>query len=367
MAPKPTLAAAAVSLLATLLFFLTAVQLSVIAAADTTLLSGRAHDIPAVYAFGDSTLDAGNNNRLLTAVRADHPPYGRDFPGGAPTGRFSDGKLLTDFLVAALGIKGLLPAYHSGGLTDADAATGVSFASGGSGLDDMTATNAGVATLTSQVVDFRELAARMGARKAGEVVNKSAFLVSAGTNDMIMNYYLLPSRSKSLDQYHDLLIGKLRSYIQSLHNLGARRILVAGLPPVGCLPLQMTLAALRLSPRPQGCIAEQNAAAESYNAKLQRMLTKFQSGSPGTKAVYVDIYSPLMDMVDQPQKYGFAETSKGCCGTGLLEMGPLCTDLVPTCPMPSQFMFWDSVHPTQATYKAVADHFLRTNILQFDD
>ncbi|BAD81858.1 putative family II extracellular lipase 3 (EXL3) [Oryza sativa Japonica Group] len=364
MALKPTLAA--------LLFSLAAIHGIVVVAVDAAAAAvsrgGSARRIPAVFAFGDSTLDAGNNNRLVTAVRADHPPYGQDFPGGAPTGRFCDGKIMSDFLVEALGVKGLLPAYHSGSevLSDADAATGVSFASGGSGLDDRTATNAGVATMASQIADFSELVGRMGAGKAGEVVNKSLFLVSAGTNDMIMNYYLLPSKY-TLDQYHALLIGKLRSYIQSLYNLGARRLLVAGLPPVGCLPVQMTLAALRQPPRPQGCIAEQNAEAEKYNAKLRKMLTKFQSTSPGAKAVYADIYTPLTDMVDHPQKYGFAETGKGCCGTGLLEMGPLCTDLMPTCTTPAQFMFWDSVHPTQATYKAVADHFLRTNMLQFDD
>ncbi|KAG8078382.1 hypothetical protein GUJ93_ZPchr0007g4909 [Zizania palustris] len=364
MVPKPALAGAAAFLLPALLFSLATDHGSVVAAAALT--RGRARDIPALFAFGDSTLDAGNNNRLVTAVRADHPPYGRDFPGGAPTGRFSDGKIMADFLMEGLGIKTLLPAYYSGAggvLSDAEAATGASFASGGSGLDDTTAINAGVATLASQLADFSELVGRMGADKAGEILNKSVFLVSAGTNDIIMNYYLLPSSSYTLDQYHGLLIGKLRSYLQSLYSLGARRILVAGLPPVGCLPLQMTLAAVR----PQGCVAEQNAAAESYNAKLRGTLARFQSSSPGAKAVYADIYRPLMDMVDRPQKYGFAETGKGCCGSGLLEMGPLCTDLVPTCTTPSQFMFWDSIHPTQATYKAVADHFLRTNILQFDD
>jgi phospholipase/lecithinase/hemolysin len=81
-------------------------------------------------------------------------------------------------------------------------------------------------------------------------------------------------------------------------------MLVAGLPPVGCLPLQLTMAELRQPPRPQGCIAEQNTAAESYNAKLQRMLAEFQSASPGARAVYADIYTPLMDMVDHPDKYG---------------------------------------------------------------
>ncbi|EXC47601.1 hypothetical protein L484_001467 [Morus notabilis] len=66
--------------------------------------------IPAVFAFTDSTLDSGNNNGLATIFRGDHPLYGRDFPGHIPTGRFSNGKLTTDFLVSNLGIKDTLPA-----------------------------------------------------------------------------------------------------------------------------------------------------------------------------------------------------------------------------------------------------------------
>ncbi|XP_051227006.1 GDSL esterase/lipase At1g06990 [Lolium perenne] len=365
MAHTPTLTASILAVLAAV------VLLSATATADDAPLPRvKQSDIPAVFAFGDSTLDTGNNNVLSTAVRADHAPYGREFPGGAPTGRFSDGKLLGDYLVEVLGIKDLLPPYRSGQLADAaEAATGVCFASAGSGLDDATATNARVATFASQLDDFRELLGRIGAQKAGKVVGKSVFLVSVGTNDMMMNYYMLPSGRirYTIDQYHDLLIGKLRSYIQSMYGLGARRILVAGLPPVGCLPLQLTMAELRQPPRPQGCIADQNTAAESYNAKLRRMLAEFQSASPGARAVYADIYTPLLDMVDHPDKYGFVEASRGCCGTGLLEMGPLCTDLVPTCATPSQFMFWDSVHPTQATYRAVAQYFMHANILRFDN
>lgn len=54
--------------------------------------------VPGVIIFGDSVVDAGNNNRLPTLVRADFPPYGRDFPDThAPTGRFCNGKLATDY------------------------------------------------------------------------------------------------------------------------------------------------------------------------------------------------------------------------------------------------------------------------------
>lgn len=204
------------STLATVAYFLAALLLSSPWAA-TAAASGATHDIPAVFAFGDSTLDPGNNNRLATLVRADHAPYGRDFPGGAATGRFTDGKLITDYIVASLGIKDLLPAYHANGLTNADAATGVSFASGGSGIDDMTAHNAMVSTFASQISDFQELLGRIGAPKAAEIANKSLFVLSAGTNDVVMNYYLMPFRAvnfPTIDQYNDYLIGRLQSYMQ---------------------------------------------------------------------------------------------------------------------------------------------------------
>jgi len=45
-------------------------------------------------------------------------------------------------------------------------------------------------------------------------------------------------------------------------------------------------------------------------------------------------------------------------------MGALCTSALPLCRSPAQFMFFDSVHPTQATYKALADHIVQSHIPQ---
>lgn len=53
--------------------------------------------VPALCIFGDSVVDAGNNNNLATLVKANFPPYGRDFLTHRPTGRFCNGKLATDF------------------------------------------------------------------------------------------------------------------------------------------------------------------------------------------------------------------------------------------------------------------------------
>lgn len=52
----------------------------------------------AMYVFGDSLLDPGNNIYFVNSIaKANHPPYGIDFSRG-PTGRFCNGKILVDFI-----------------------------------------------------------------------------------------------------------------------------------------------------------------------------------------------------------------------------------------------------------------------------
>lgn len=52
----------------------------------------------ALLVFGDSTVDAGNNNFLQTPMKSNFPPYGRDFINHIPTGRFTNGRLVSDFI-----------------------------------------------------------------------------------------------------------------------------------------------------------------------------------------------------------------------------------------------------------------------------
>jgi len=55
--------------------------------------------VPAVYVFGDSLVDVGNNNYLsLSIAKANHRHYGIDFLNHKPTGRFSNGKNAADFI-----------------------------------------------------------------------------------------------------------------------------------------------------------------------------------------------------------------------------------------------------------------------------
>jgi hypothetical protein len=59
----------------------------------------EAQMVPAVFVFGDSLVDVGNNNYLkVSLAKADFPHNGIDFPTKKPTGRFTNGKNAADFL-----------------------------------------------------------------------------------------------------------------------------------------------------------------------------------------------------------------------------------------------------------------------------
>ncbi|KAF3512363.1 hypothetical protein F2Q69_00008012 [Brassica cretica] len=95
--------------------------------------------IPALIVFGDSIMDTGNNNNLSTFLKSNFPPYGKDFPGGLATGRFSDGKVPSDLIAEKLGLAKTLPAYLSPNLKPRNLLKGITFASGGTGYDPLTA------------------------------------------------------------------------------------------------------------------------------------------------------------------------------------------------------------------------------------
>ena len=52
---------------------------------------------PALFVFGDSTVDVGNNNNFDTFSKANFPPYGIDFNEGA-TGRPTNGFNMADIV-----------------------------------------------------------------------------------------------------------------------------------------------------------------------------------------------------------------------------------------------------------------------------
>lgn len=323
--------------------------------------------VPAFIVFGDSIVDQGNNNNLTSLIKCNFPPYGKDFRGGKPTGRFTNARTPADLIAEEIGIKELLPAYLDPSTQDTDLTTGVSFASGGSGFDPQTPQLVSVISLPNQLEMFKEYIGRLkrivGEEGTNHLITNSFFLVVAGSDDIANTYFTIGIRRYEYDvnAYTNLLVSLASNFIQEIYKLGARRIGVFGVPPLGCVPSQRTLGGggLRL------CAEDYNQASQLYNSKLSAQLHSLASSLPQSKLVYIDIYNPLFDIIQNPQNYGLDVVDKGCCGSGSLEVAVLCNQYSSTCPDDSKFLFWDSYHPTEKGYKVLTDHILTKYINSF--
>ncbi|PWZ28287.1 GDSL esterase/lipase [Zea mays] len=331
----------------------------------------QAARVTALIVFGDSTVDAGNNNVIPTVARSNFPPYGRNFPPeGRASGRFSDGRLATDFYSEALGLgRAFVPAYLDPHYGIRDFAIGVCFASAGSGLDVATSRVLRVIPLWKQLDMFREYMSRLddhlGATEAHAVVAGAVYAVSIGTNDFIENYFALTT-TRFLEftpgEYTDYLVGLARGFLAELYSLGARKIGFTGLAPMGCLPLERARALGR-------CAEEYNAAARAFNAALVGMVRELGEQLPGSDIRVAEVYDFFEDMVRDPGRHGFARADVGCCGTGTYEMGYACGAWAAapagTCPDADRYVFWDAVHPTERASRLVADHLMNTTFGRF--
>ena len=75
---------------------------------------------------------------------------------------------------------------------------------------------------------------------------------------------------------------------------------VVGLPPVGCLPVIITLFGFG----DRKCIEAFNSMSISYNSKLKDWLQKSSTLLQGTQLIYVDVFTPLYDFILSPNEYG---------------------------------------------------------------
>ncbi|KZV56856.1 GDSL esterase/lipase [Dorcoceras hygrometricum] len=321
--------------------------------------------VPALFIFGDSIVDVGNNNNLETIVKANFPPYGRDFIKHTPTGRFCNGKLALDFTAENLGFTSYPPPYLSKQASGKNLLLGANFASASSGYYDTTAKIYNTIPLSKQV-DFyksfqKKLVGIVGNKNASSIINGSIYFVSAGSSDFVQNYYINPLLYKkyTIDQFSDILLESHANFVQELHKLGARNVGVTTLPPLGCLPGVITI----FGDDSNSCVDKINEAALSFNKKLNSTSQNLQAKFPSLNLVVLDIYQPLNDIVTKPTDYGFFEARKACCGTGLLETSFLCNSKSPgTCKNASEYVFWDGFHPTEAANKILSDDLLVAGI-----
>ncbi|KAK1610054.1 hypothetical protein QYE76_033727 [Lolium multiflorum] len=318
--------------------------------------------ISAIFMFGDSMVDPGNNNHRITEAKANFPPYGQDFPGGKATGRFSNGKVPGDMLASRFGVKELLPPYVGNDLELTDLLTGVAFASGGSGYDPFTSVPATATTSTGQLesfLDYKEkLKELVGEEEMTRVVSEGVYFTVMGGNDLVNNYFTFPLRRHQYDlpSYVEFLVSSAVNFTVKLNEMGAKKIGFIGIPPIGCVPSQRKHGSRECDPL-------RNQAAELFNSKIAKEIDRLNAERhiQDSRFAYGDIYYNVLDLIKRHGHYGFKEVTEGCCGSTVLNAA-IFIQYQPACPNVYDYIFWDSFHPTEKAYNIVVDKIFQQSL-----
>ncbi|XP_008218370.1 PREDICTED: GDSL esterase/lipase At5g33370-like [Prunus mume] len=323
--------------------------------------ASRRAEARAFFVFGDSLVDNGNNDYLATTARADSYPYGIDYPTHRPTGRFSNGLNIPDIISEQLGSEPTLP-YLSPQLTGQNLLVGANFASAGIGiLNDTGIQFLNIIRIYKQLEYFEQyqtrVAALVGPEQTQRLVNQALVLITLGGNDFVNNYYLVPfsarSRQFSLPDYVVYLISEYRKVLARLYELGARRVLVTGTGPLGCVP-----AELAQHSRAGECSVELERAASLFNPQLVQMINGLNSQIGSDVFVAANAYEMHMDFIADPQAYGFVTSKIACCGQGPYNGIGLCTVVSNLCPNRDLYAFWDPFHPSEKANRIIAQQIL---------
>lgn len=88
--------------------------------------------------------------------------------------------------------------------------------------------------------------------------------------------------------------------LQRLYDLGARKIIVVNVGPIGCIPYE------RDTNRAAGdcCFDPPNEMAQLFNARLRDLVSELSSTLQGSKLVYADIYRIVDDIIENYASYG---------------------------------------------------------------
>ncbi|XP_028763288.1 GDSL esterase/lipase 1-like [Neltuma alba] len=305
----------------------------------------------ALFIFGDSLFDVGNNNYIntTTSAQANFEPYGKTF-FKYPTGRFSDGRVIPDFIAEYAKLPLLLPYLHPASSLD-DYIFGVNFASGGSGA--LIETSEGILVdLNTQVKYYKNvrdvLRKKLGNKEAKTLLSRSVHLFSVGANDYGARFV---SNSSDLLRYSkhqlvDIVIGNITDAIKEIHNLGGRKFAFVNMGPIGCTPT------IRFTVEGYKCNEEMIESAKLHNVELPTMLQKLQKQLAGFKYSVFDFYSSLSQLMKYPSKYGFKEGKVACCGGGAYRGDDSCggkrgIKKYELCENVNDYVFFDSPHPTE--------------------
>ncbi|KAK2636635.1 hypothetical protein Ddye_031427 [Dipteronia dyeriana] len=337
-----------------------------------------------VFAFGDSFTDTGNAY-LLGGLKSTFfgsilSRFVSPFNSSSQLSgnRQSNGRLVVDFLCDSLNIP-YLPPYKQ---TKVNFSHGANFAiAGATSLsanffdklkNNNNAKNAnlmwkGIPSSFQTQLDWfnkflqeRECNRMTGGACKADMENSLFWIGGMGRNDYART--LGAGSTFQIPRLKEMTVAYISKFLQTLTQRGAKYIVVQGLPPVGCCPLELYLT--KSTDRDQmGCASVINGIIMAHNELLQRMLLNFQKKNSHCTVVYADYWNAYKTILSNHKKFNFEQPFTACCGTGggalNFNSESICgTSGTTACKDPSRYISWDGVHFTEAMHRTIADLFL---------
>lgn len=334
---------------------------------------------PAIYSFGDNNSDTGEHAAMFADVGL---PNGQTFFHG-PSGRYSDGRVIIDFIAEAFGfpfLSAYLDSYKTNYRHGANFALGGSAIRGGHGFSHT--------SFLQQVFQFAQFKTRTTAlfNKLGsdpknqsaksilprpEEFRKSLFIIDVGQNDFAfdLQHTSLEDTRKQIPEMVKSLVEPISTFLIGRYE--ARHLVIHNIGPFGCLPYHIKSYQKKNSTcalDQYGCVKELNEAVQEFNRLLKLKIAEARKANPNATITYVDVYSAKYNLISNAKNLGFEDPMKFCCGSyndqyircgeqdsnGKL-IGTACND-------PSKYISWDGIHYTDAANKLVAKHILNGSL-----
>ncbi|GFQ02719.1 GDSL esterase/lipase at1g29670 [Phtheirospermum japonicum] len=317
--------------------------------------------VPCMFLFGDSQFENGNNNVLTSLAKTNYRPYGIDYPDG-PTGRFSNGRVIPDFLAQFLGFANpITPFVIARG---SNILRGVNYASGAAGILDESGILTGDRyTMNRQLVNHRltidriKLLLKNNQTAVNNYLNKCLYIVNIGSNDYINNYYLPQFPISRLlytpDMFAEILIQGFTQQLMTLYHSGARKVAVFGVGLLGCLPQELA----NYPTNGSACVDFINNSVQLFNNRLTPLIDSLNRDLPdslnrdlpGAQFTFINITSISLG---DPSLNGLKVTNASCCP--VQNITGLCVPNQVPCSNRSEYTFWDNFHPTEIVNRATA-------------
>ncbi|KAG9160446.1 hypothetical protein Leryth_008851 [Lithospermum erythrorhizon] len=229
--------------------------------------------------------------------------------------------------------------------------SGINFAYGGTGVFDTLVPNP---NMTTQI-DYFEKVIHSSVFIKSQLQSSGLVLVSLAGNDY-GDYFAKGGTNQGLPNFIATVVNQLAKNLKRIHMLGAKKIMVTALAPLGCLPQSTLLNSF------QQCNSTQNTAVNLHNFLLQQAVSKLNNETKDSAFVILDLYNSFTSVLQSkgghPGSLKFESTLKPCC-IGISQQYS-CGDvnekgekMYKVCSDPNSAFFWDSVHPTQAGWHAV--------------